>query len=88
MVKVPYSDKNDVRIFEASVDPLELKWHYDEQDRTVTALNNSSWKVQYDNELPVQLMQDVPIFIKAGNYHRLIKGEGSLRVKIVKHEAK
>jgi hypothetical protein len=60
----------------------ELEWHWDEEDRLVTGINISDWKFQFDNELPITF--DQPIYIKAGRIHRVIKGTGSLIVKITK----
>jgi hypothetical protein len=37
-----------------------------------------------DNELPVKIVKNKPIFIPEGHYHRIIKGTGDLVVKIKK----
>lgn len=71
-----------VRTFGEDIDPIELKWHRDDEDRTVVAVVESDWQIQLENKLPVSL--DVPIFIERGEWHRLIKGTGELKVKIVK----
>lgn len=71
-----------VRTFGEAIDPIELKWHRDDEDRTVVAVNNSDWQIQLENRLPISL--DVPIFIERGEWHRLIKGTGELKVKIIK----
>jgi hypothetical protein len=57
-------------------------WHRDNEDRLVEALHDTDWQVQLDNELPTSL--DKPIFILRHHYHRVIKGNGNLRVKINK----
>ena len=71
-----------LRTFGEDIDPIELKWHRDDEDRTVVAVDNSDWQIQLENKLPASL--DVPIFIERGEWHRLIKGNGELKVKIIK----
>jgi hypothetical protein len=57
-------------------------WHRDNENRIVEALHHTDWQLQLDNELPTSL--DKPIFIPKHHYHRVIKGNGNLRVKIQK----
>ena len=71
-----------LRTFGEDIDPIELKWHRDDEDRTVVAIVESDWQIQLENKLPVSL--DVPVFIERGEWHRLIKGTGELKVKIIK----
>ena len=63
-----------LRTFGEDIDPIELKWHRDDEDRTVVAVDNSDWQIQLENKLPASL--DVPVFIERGEWHRLIKGNG------------
>lgn len=70
------------RIFDEDVDPEELKWHRDNEDRKVKALFETDWKIQLDNELPQSLTEEV--FVPKGAYHRLIKGTGDLVVVVKK----
>jgi alkylated DNA nucleotide flippase Atl1 len=72
------------RTFDQSIDPIELMWHRDLKDRTVTATHNTDWKVQLDNELPTVIKDS--IFIPKLAWHRVIKGAGALTVKITEHE--
>jgi hypothetical protein len=62
---------------------MELKWHWDEEDRTVEVIGKTDWEFQFDNELPIKM--DKPIFIPKGAMHRVIKGTKDLQVKITKH---
>ena len=78
------SDGTISRLFPASIDPNRLKWHMDNEDRTIRPLNPNNWQFQFENELPVPL--DGPIFIKRHQWHRLIKGDGPLMISITKHE--
>lgn len=76
-------DKTGVtRTFESEVDPIDLKWHRDAEDRWVKATTKTDWKIQLDNQLPVVLTEEV--FIPAGAWHRLIKGDGDLVISIKK----
>jgi hypothetical protein len=71
-----------IREFDDSIDIVELMWHRDNEDRLIEALHDTDWLIQIDNELPITLNK--PIFIPRHQYHRVIKGNGKLRVKINK----
>lgn len=71
-----------VRTFDESIDPVELMWHRDQEDRIIELVEPSDWKFQLDNELPILI--DKPIFIPRYVWHRTIKGTGSLKIKITK----
>lgn len=71
------------RLFSASVNPNKLKWHMDDEDRTIKVLGTTNWQFQLEDQLPVPL--DQPIFIKRHQWHRLIKGDGPLMINITKH---
>jgi hypothetical protein len=70
-------------VFDESIDPIELMWHRDQEDRLVEAVEPTDWMMQLDNELPTLI--DKPIFIPRYNWHRVIKGTGTLTVKITKY---
>ena len=70
------------RVFSHDVQSDELKWHWDEKDRIVTVVNESDWLYQSDNQFPVKLSQGTIISIKAGEWHRVIKGTTNLEVTI------
>jgi hypothetical protein len=76
------TDEYIIRKFDKNIDPVELMWHMDNEDRLVEALESTDWLVQLDDSLPILL--DKPIFIPKHVYHRTIKGTGSLLVKIKK----
>jgi hypothetical protein len=83
----PYIDiHNDsdfvIREFDENIDPIELMWHRDQEDRIVESVFPTNWKVQLDNNLPMSL--DKSIFIPKYAWHRVIKGTGNLQVKIYK----
>jgi len=77
---IEITDEYIIREFDDTVDPVELMWHRDREDRKIVSLTETDWKIQLDNDLPVSM--DLPIFIPKGEWHRLIKGSGVLRLKI------
>ena len=83
---VPYeetiTENKKVRVFSESVETDELKWHRDREDRLVEVIDGDNWGLQFDNELPIKLVKGESYIIPEGLYHRVIKGDGELRVKI------
>jgi hypothetical protein len=82
MEKLPFDEKGQLRTFSSDVDPEELKWHRDREDRTVTPIDKNDWFFQRDNCLPEPINK--PIFIAKGEWHRVIKGTTDLQVKVEK----
>lgn len=84
--KLPFKQKNHgnakIRTFDSNVDEHELKWHRDRETRMVEVLESDNWKVQLDNELPVILEVGKSYLIPEGIFHRVIKGNGDLKVSI------
>lgn len=82
--RVPYHQikigESKIRRFTKDTRKEDLKWHTDGEDREVTPLNENDWQFQFDNELPKPMK--IPIFIKEGVQHRVIKGEKDLIIKI------
>jgi quercetin dioxygenase-like cupin family protein len=83
----PYHDiqtieNSIIREFSQNIDPIELMWHRDLKDRKVTVLEGKDWYFQKDNELPLELKEGVHIFIPAKQWHRVIKGNTTLKIKI------
>ena len=84
---IPYTDieitdKYIIREFSENIDPIELLWHRDDENRTVEIIGETDWKVQLDNQLPTSM--NYPIFIPKHEWHRVIKGTGTLKLKIHK----
>ena len=71
-----------IREFDEDVDPIELMWHRDLENRAIESIQNTNWKIQLENQLPIILNQ--VIHIPAKTWHRAIKGTGKLIVKIYK----
>ena len=78
------TDKYIIREFSENIDPIELLWHRDNEDRTIEIFEDTDWKIQLDNKLPISLKEC--IFIPKHEWHRVIKGKGTLKLKIYKDE--
>lgn len=86
MVK-PYEDTEVgegvfIRTFDKNLNEEELIWHRDKNDREIAVLSGGGWQIQMDNKLPEELKVGKLYFINKEEYHRLIKGNGTLRIKI------
>ena len=79
---IEVTDSYIIREFSENIDPIELLWHRDDEDRTLEILGETNWKIQLDNELPTSLNE--PIFIPKHYWHRVIKGNDKLKLKIYK----
>ena len=77
-----YSNKGNLRTFSKDVDPKELVWHQDKEDRTIVVIEGEGWSIQKDNQLPLELTEGDHIFIREGEVHRVHKGTTDLRIKI------
>lgn len=71
-----------IRTFKQETDSGELLWHRDFEDRIIESIEDTNWGFQLDNQLPIQLKKQ--IYIPKGVYHRLIKGNGDLKIKLQK----
>jgi hypothetical protein len=84
--ELPYNEEINenvrVRTISESVENDELKWHRDRQDRLVEVIDSKGWELQFDNGLPIKLKKGMNIIIPEGVYHRVIKGNGDLKIKI------
>jgi hypothetical protein len=79
---IEVTDKYIIREFNENIDPIELLWHQDLEDRTIEILEETNWKIQLENHLPTSLKER--IFIPKYEWHRVIKGTGNLKLKIHK----
>ena len=81
-VDIELNNKYIIREFGDDIDPIELMWHRDDEERLVEVLEcGKDWKFQYDNNNPESLKR---LFIRKGVYHRIIKGTGNLKLKVIK----
>ena len=83
-IDLEVTDDYILRQFDESIDPIELLWHRDDEDRVVEIIGETDWSLQLDNSLPSSLQER--IFIAKHQWHRVIKGTGDLKLKIYKNE--
>jgi quercetin dioxygenase-like cupin family protein len=83
-INTPITQTSVIREFSSEVDPMELIWHQDKEDRTIEILEGNGWQLQRDNELPLALQEGDSIFIPIGQIHRVIKGNTNLKIQITK----
>jgi hypothetical protein len=76
-------DGTFVREFSQDTDSGEMCWHRDREDRIVESIGDTDWQIQLDDELPKIIKGEV--FIPMGVYHRVIKGTGDLKIKLIKN---
>ena len=79
-VDLEINNKYIIREFSQNIDPIELMWHRDDEDRIIEILGETDWAIQLDNNLPTSLNEH--IFIPRHQWHRVIKGTGNLLLKI------
>ena len=77
---IEVTDEYIIREFGDDIDPIELMWHRDDEDRVVEIIGETDWMLQLDNSLPSSI--EGRIFITKHEWHRVIKGDGNLRLKI------
>jgi hypothetical protein len=76
------SENTFIREFKQETNSGEFMWHRDHEDRIIECVGETDWLIQIDNELPKNI--EGKVFIPMGVYHRLIKGSGDLKVKLIK----
>ena len=62
-----------------------LKKSGDKENRIITILEGNGWKFQFDEELPIEMTKGKSISIEKGRLHRVIKGNGPLKIKLQKN---
>jgi len=80
--EIQLSNDTYIREFVQSSEADEFRWHRDYEDRVIVSINKTDWLIQLENKLPQELNSKV--LIERGEWHRLIKGTGKLKLKIVK----
>ena len=79
-----YTVGGEIRDFYVDVSDEELVWHRDPEDREMEVLEGEGWQFQYENCLPYLLKKGMIFDIPKGEYHRLIKGFNTLKVRIIR----
>lgn len=87
-MKYPFAEERlgnrRIRTFTADIDPEELVWHRDDEDRTVHVLQCDGWYFQRDGELPTPMKVGDTIKIRRHEWHRVImRSPTQLVVEIV-----
>ncbi len=77
------SNNTFIREFKQDTDSGDFMWHRDHENRIIESIGETDWMIQIDNELPKQISGEV--FIPMGIYHRVIKGTGDLKIKLIKN---
>ena len=76
-------DKNIfIREFSQDTDSSEFLWHRDKEDRLIEPIEETDWLFQLDDKLPQKI--EGQIFIPKEIFHRIIKGTGDLKIKLIK----
>lgn len=88
MVEFPFTEREleetvYERTFKEELEDSDLLWHWDEEDREVTALHETDWLFQFDNQLPQPMIGEIKI--PKGVWHRVIKGNGDLIIRVKKN---
>ncbi|MDB4337419.1 hypothetical protein OAA09_00215 [bacterium] len=76
------------RRFSKNVSPDLLIWHQDKHERVVKILEGNGWKFQIDESLPVVLKPGSEFLVPAFTWHRIIKGDSDLILKIQESKKK
>ena len=92
-MKQPYVEKlinenTRLRKFSSSTPEDQLVWHRDRQNRIVEVIHSNGWRFQRDDSVPALLSSGDILEIAANEWHRIIKGEGDLIVKITESKKK
>jgi hypothetical protein len=78
-IDLEVNDKYIIREFSENINPIELMWHRDDEDRTIEIIGDTNWSIQLDNQLPSSLNER--IFIPRHMWHRVIKGTNNLNTQ-------
>lgn len=81
-IQTDLSENIKIRVFDSKTDSGEFTWHRDREDRIVEVIDGQDWYLQLDNELPKKLIKENKYLIPKGVYHRVIKGDDDLKIKI------
>ena len=49
---IEVTDTYIIREFDENIDPIELKWHRDREDRLIEIVGETNWMLQLENNLP------------------------------------
>lgn len=86
----PYTDNQitddiRVRVFDTDIDEDELVWHRDKRNRVVEILDGEGWMFQFEDGIPFPMKKGDKLEITKEQYHRVIKGDTPLKIKITEY---
>ncbi len=58
-IDLEVTDKYIIREFNEDIDPIELLWHRDDEDRLIEIIGYTNWQIQLEDQLPtfIRLMR-------------------------------
>ena len=71
-----------LRVFDQEVEEEDLVWHRDRKKRKIEVLESGNCKLQLDNNRPILLEKGMTYTIPKMVYHRVIKGQYDLVLRI------
>ena len=71
-----------LRVFDQEVEEEDLVWHRDRKKRKIEVLESGNLKLQLDNNRPILLEKGMTYTIPKMVYHRVIKGQYDLVLRI------
>tara|TARA_S200000501_G_C20216300_1_gene479541 strand:- start:147 stop:419 length:273 start_codon:yes stop_codon:yes gene_type:complete len=71
-----------LRVFDQEIEEEDLVWHRDRKKRKIEVLESGNWKLQLDNNRPILLEKGMTYTIPKMVYHRVIKGQYDLVLRI------
>jgi len=83
--EIMISESSMVREFSCDVPTEELEWHMDRRNREVTVLEGAGWRLQLESGLPFEMLPGHTYGIPRESWHRVIRGQGTLRVLIIEN---
>jgi hypothetical protein len=77
-----YVDGWFYRIFTEDTAKSEMVWHRDRENRILEPVEHTNWMFQMENCLPIPI--EGQLYVPMGVWHRAIKGDGVLKIRIKK----
>ena len=70
------------REFNHRADPSSFVWHRDKRSRVIRVLSGNGWKLQLEDQLPIDLEIGTTYTVPSMVFHRIIPGENPLLINI------
>ena len=82
------NESSRIRSFSSTASEDNVLLLRDRQNRIVEVIHSNGWRFQRDDSVPALLSSGDILEIAANEWHRIIKGEGDLIVKITESKKK